>query len=1022
MKYWKGIEELDNSPEFAKNAFAEFPDFLPVKEGRAGSPDDSSVAPRRDFLKLMGFGVAAATLAACETPVRKAIPYLNKPEEIDPTVSNFYASTYFTGSDYNAVLVKNRDGRPIKLEGNPESPVTRGGLSARAQAAVLNLYDGARLQHFMVKGKQVDFDELDRAVRAGLTNPSGKVVLVSPTIISPSTKRAIAMLAGRTRNFEHVMYDVNSASGLLQANGGVLPGFDFSRANVIVSLGADFLGTWISPVEYSRQYITNRKVSTDKRTMSRHFQFETALSLTGANADVRVAVKPSEIGTLALALYNSVVGGGSTAGLSPAAQKQVAQAAKELQANRGASLVVSGSNDPAVQTVVAAINQSLGNVGTTLSLTAPSYVRQGEDGRMMQFISDLKRGAVSTVIFYHANPVFNHPHGAEIEEALKGNKVALTISLNDRLDETGSLCQYQAPDHHWLESWNDYEPKRGSLSLAQPAITPLFKTRQAQETFLRWAGSSESYYNFLKEGWRTTLGANGFQAAWDKAVHDGVATGSALTTAAFTAQPFSISAATSSLSGATKQGIEVALYEKVGLGEGGVEANNPFLHELPDPISKATWGNYVAVPRKMAEEKKWEQGDVLKVTAANGKTIELPVLIQPGQADGTVSIAVGYGRTKVGKVGDAVGANAFPFAQVTPNGVLYQTTVTLDKTGATNPIAQTQTHHTIMDRHEVVQESTLAKYRENPKEVTEYERIATPDGLEKPNKVSLWQDYQYNDHHWGMAIDLNSCIGCGSCVIGCQTENNIAVVGKQQVINRREMHWMRIDRYYSSDHHEDEFEKEGKLKTYAAMEDPSDNPQVIFQPMLCQHCNHAPCETVCPVLATTHSSEGLNQMTYNRCVGTRYCANNCPYKVRRFNWFSYYSNEKFEDVNGHMFTDLGRMVLNPDVTVRARGVMEKCSFCVQRIQLGKLEAKKQKRRPKDGEVVTACAQSCPTEAILFGDMRDPASRISQLLRREDGERAFHVLDSINVQPNVTYLTKIRNGAAEFFPEEEKANA
>jgi Fe-S-cluster-containing dehydrogenase component len=349
---------------------------------------------------------------------------------------------------------------------------------------------------------------------------------------------------------------------------------------------------------------------------------------------------------------------------------------------------------------------------------------------------------------------------------------------------------------------------------------------------------------------------------------------------------------------------------------------------------------------------------------------------------------------------------------------MYNNVVTLTKTDATSPIAQTQTHHTIMDRKPVVQENTLAAYIKNPKEVTEYDRIATPDGLEKPNKVSLWQDYQYNNHHWGMAIDLNSCIGCGSCVIGCQVENNVAVVGKQQVINRREMHWMRIDRYYSSDAHKSDFEEKGKVATYKAMEDPSDNPQVIFQPMLCQHCNHAPCETVCPVLATTHSSEGINQMTYNRCVGTRYCANNCPYKVRRFNWFSYYSNEKFETVNGHMFTDLGRMVLNPDVTVRARGVMEKCSFCIQRIQLGKLEAKKQKRRPKDGEIVTACAQSCPTEAIVFGDMRDPESRISKLLRREDGERAFHALDAINVQPNVTYLTKIRNAdKTEFFPEE-----
>lgn len=1026
MKYWKGIEELDNSPEFAKKAFAEFPDFLPVKESRAGEAEDASVAPRRDFLKLMGFGVAAATLASCETPVRKAIPYLNKPEEVDPTISNFYASTYFTGSDYNAVLVKNRDGRPIKLEGNPESPVTRGGLSARAQAAVLSLYDGGRLQHFLAKGKKANFAEVDQAVQAGLASATGKIAIVSPTIISPSTKRAIAAFAGHHSNVEHIMYDANSASGLLQANGGVLPAYDFSRANVIVSLGADFLGTWISPVEYSRQYITNRKVRSDgptKATMSRHFQFESALSLSGSNADIRVPVKPSQMSTVVLALYNAIVGGGSSSALAPTVKENLIIATRELQANRGASLVVAGSNDPAIQTLVAAINQSLGNVGTTIDLANPSYVRQGDDARMAQFVRDLASGAVSAVFFYNANPVYNHPQGAQIKAGLA--KAALSVSLNDRLDETGSLCQYQAPDSHWLESWNDYEPKKGFLSLAQPAITPIFQTRQGQESFLRWSGSNEHYYDFLKDGWHTLLGNNDFQAAWDKTVHDGVAIGSALVVApSFSSPAIGTAEAISRLrntSAVPAGAVELALYEKVGVGEGGVEANNPFLQELPDPISKATWGNYVAIPRSMAVQdgNKWEQGDVLSVTA-NGITIDLPVLIQPGQAEGSVSIAVGYGRTMAGKVGDKVGENAYPLAMAGKEGIIYTNTVTLKKTGANSPIAQTQTHHTIMDRREVVQENTLTKYRENPKEVTEYEKIATPDGLEKPSHVSLWQDYQYNNHHWGMAIDLNSCIGCGSCVIGCQTENNIAVVGKQQVINRREMHWMRIDRYYSSDTHEDKFEEYGKLKTYAKMEDPSDNPQVVFQPMLCQHCNHAPCETVCPVLATTHSSEGLNQMTYNRCVGTRYCANNCPYKVRRFNWFSYYSNEKFEDVNGHMFTDLGRMVLNPDVTVRARGVMEKCSFCVQRIQLSKLEAKKQKRRPVDGEVVTACAQSCPTEAILFGDMRDPSSRISQLLRREDGERAFHVLDSINVQPNVTYLTKIRNSVSEFFPEEKNA--
>ncbi|TGE16247.1 TAT-variant-translocated molybdopterin oxidoreductase [Hymenobacter elongatus] len=999
-KYWKGIEELESSPEFVKNAFSEFADFLPVKESHGSS--DAAVAPRRDFLKLMGFGIAAATLASCETPVRKAIPYLNKPEEVDPGIANFYASTYFTGTDYNSVLVKTREGRPIKLEGNPESPITRGGLSARAQASVLSLYDKGRLQHFAIKGKKAATDQVDQEIRTKLAATTGRIAIVSPTIISPSTKKVIAEFAARYPNTEHVMYDANSQSALLRANGGVLPSYDFSKAAVIVSLGADFLGTWLSPVEFAGQYITNRKVSSEKRTMSRHFQFETALSLTGSNADVRVPVKPSEMGATALALYNAVVGGGA------AGSAQLKKAAAELKAAGSRGLVVSGTNDVAVQTLVAAINQTLGSAA--VDVANPSMLRQGDDARMMRLVNDMNAGTVGAVIFYHANPAYDHPLADKVKSGIA--KVALKVSFNDRLDETTALCEYACPDHNFLESWNDYEPKRGFLSLSQPTISPLFATRQAQDSLLTWAGNPQSYYNYLRASWRGVLGGD-FQAGWDKAVHDGVAFGTlSPALVAQSAPAMSAGQAVSAINSAPKgSGVELALYEKVGVGIGSCEANNPWLQELPDPISKATWGNYVAVPRQMAVEKEWEQGDVLKITA-NGKSIELPVLIQPGQANGTVSIAIGYGREMAGKVGDKVGANVYPMATVRDNAIMYANTVTLEKTGAQSPIAQTQTHHTIMDRKPVVQESTLAKYVENPKEVTEYDKVATPDGLEKPNKVSLWQDYEYKNHHWGMVIDLNSCIGCGSCVIGCQVENNISVVGKQEVINRREMHWMRIDRYYSSDASKEDFDEKGKLATYAAMEDPSENPSVIFQPMLCQHCNHAPCETVCPVLATTHSSEGLNQMTYNRCVGTRYCANNCPYKVRRFNWFSYYSNEKFEDVNGHMFTDLGRMVLNPDVTVRSRGVMEKCSFCVQRIQLGKLEAKKQKRRPKDGEVVTACAQSCPTQAIVFGDMRDPESQISKLIRREDGERGFHVLDAINVQPNITYLTKIRNTETE----------
>ena len=993
-KYWKGIEELESSPEFVKNALSEFADFMPVKESHGTS--DATVAPRRDFLKLMGFGLAAATLASCETPIKKAIPYLNKPEEVDPGIANFYASTFFNGQDYNSVLVKTREGRPIKLEGNPESPITRGGLSARAQAAVLSLYDGARLQHFAKNGAKVDKDQLDQEVRNALAG-AGRVAIVSPTIISPSTKKVIAEFATRFGGAEHVMYDVNSASGLLRANGGVLPAYDFSKADVIVSFGADFLGTWLSPVEFARQYVENRKVSSAKRTMSKHFQFETNMSLTGSNADVREPMKPSALGEAVVSLYNALMGGGKPAG-------KLGMAAAALQSAGSRGLVVSGSNDPAIQTLVTAINQRLGS--GAVDTANPSFVRQGDDARMARLVKDIAAGQIGAVIFYNANPVFDHPMGADLKAALEAKKVKTTISLNDRLDETGALCTYAAPDHHFLESWNDYEPKRGYLSMAQPVITPLFATRQAQDSLLTWAGSPTTYYNYLRQQWQGVLGGD-FTKAWDKAVHDGVAMGSALPAPAAQLEgAMDANSAIAAIKAAKSGGIELAIYEKIGVGT-GADSNNPWLQELPDPVTKATWGNYVTVPRAYAVAQKWEQGDVVKVTA-NGKSVSLPVLIQPGQAAGTIGIAIGYGRQAAGKVANGVGENVLPLAVMRNGAISYTNTVQMEATGTQSPIAQTQTHHTIMDRKPVVQEATLAQYRENPKEVTEYEKVSTPDGLEKPNKVSLWQDYEYKNHHWGMAIDLNSCIGCGSCVVGCQAENNVAVVGKQEVINRREMHWMRIDRYYSSDAHKEDFEEKGKLATYAAMEDPSENPSVIFQPMMCQHCNHAPCETVCPVLATTHSSEGLNQMTYNRCVGTRYCANNCPYKVRRFNWFSYYSNEKFETVNGHMFTDLGRMVLNPDVTVRARGVMEKCSLCVQRIQLGKLEAKKQKRRPKDGEIVSACAQSCPTQAIVFGDMRDSESRISQLLRREDGERAFHVLDAINVQPNITYLTKIRN--------------
>ncbi|MBK0402302.1 TAT-variant-translocated molybdopterin oxidoreductase [Adhaeribacter sp. BT258] len=991
-KYWKGLEELNNTPEFAQAAHNEFAEFLPVKETFGSDATEAEVAPRRDFLKLLGFGLAAATLASCEAPVRKAIPYLNKPEDVEPGIANWYASTYFQGGDYNSILVKTREGRPIKLEGNPLSGVTKGGLSAKAQAAVLSLYDNNRLSAPMKAGKASNWKDIDAEIMNRLASAKGKVVLVSSTIISPTTKKAIAEFGAKANGFEHVVYDANSASGLVKANGGVIPGYDFSKAKVIVSVAADFLGTWISPVEYAKQYIQTRKITKDKSDMSRHFQFESNLSLTGSNADVRVAIKPSEEALVVAAIYNKVVGGISAPAFS---NKALDKAISELTAARGAALLVAGTNDQGVQTMVRAINQALGAEGTTINTNAPSYLRQGDDTQMIRLINDMKNGLVGAAFFYDANPAYDHPMAEEVLNGLKN--VDLKVSFADRINETAKLCDFICPDHNFLESWNDFEPKKGFLSLSQPAISPIFKTRQAQESLLKWSGNNTDYYTYLKNNW---AGFTGSGSGWDKAVHDGV-----LENVSTTGQAMpNVTALSTGEIGATlnkgaQSGIELAIYEKVGLGTGSIEANNPWLQELPDPITKATWDNYVTVPISMAKEKEIEQGDLIKLTARNGQSVTLPALIQPGQAKNTVGVAIGYGRKLAGKVADNVGGNVYPLATVTKDGIIFNSTVSFEKVGGSREIAQTQTHQTVMGRI-VVQESTLDKYKKDPKSVTEYVKIATPDGPKKPAAVSLWQDYEYKDHHWGMVIDLNSCIGCGSCVIGCNVENNVAIVGKQEVINRREMHWMRIDRYYSTDATRED--------GFTEMENPAENPSVIFQPMLCQHCNHAPCETVCPVLATTHSTEGLNQMTYNRCVGTRYCANNCPYKVRRFNWFSYPDNEKFTDVNTPQTTDLGRMVLNPDVTVRARGVMEKCSFCVQRIQSGKLEAKKEKRKVKDGEIVTACAQSCPTNAIVFGDLKDPNSQVRQIMAREQGERAFTVLEEINTQPNISYLTKIRN--------------
>lgn len=1069
-KYWKGLSQLNNEKEFSKKHDSEFAEYIPVEEfiGNKSAMEDSSTN-RRDFLKFLGFSTVAATLAACEAPVTKAVPYVNRPEEITPGVANYYASTYFDGNDYCSVLVKTREGRPIKIEGN-DSPdaINMGATNARVQASVLSLYDSNRLKGAMMKSgnghAEVKWEDADEKIKARLAQAKG-IAIVSSTIISPSTKQAIAEFKGKYASTRHVTYDAISYAGMLKANlstfgAAMIPTYRLDNAQVIVSLGADFLANWISPIEHARQYSKVRKVSKDKREMAKHYQFETILSLTGANADERFNVKPSQLGQVALGLLAGVGGGVSAPNVL---SKEVAKVAESLKAANGKAVVLCGSNDPAVQLVVNQINQKIGAYGSTIHTDIPDYTHQGDDTAVAKLVEDINNGAVDTVIFYNSNPSLTAPKALGFEAAM--GKLATRISFAGWMDETASKCDFVCPDHYYLEAWNDHNPRKNHYNLQQPAIRPLFKTRHAQESLLTWAGNKTDWHTYIANYWKNNFlnrsRFGDFATFWNKSVHDGVVVlapavapivedkkpaavkpvtdttataepvvavaNSGEQTISFTGGTITLDAAVSQLSAAKGGKYELVIYQKTGIGNGN-QSSNPWLQEMPDPISKITWDNYITMnPADVAEKKLFgvEDGsgmmvrfdqmeDELDVVSikANGYEVKLPVWPQPGQTRGTVGIAVGYGRKGYNEVIDSLGQNIYPAVGLNANGTMSYEVFDVaisDATGERHPIAATQTHHTLMGRNkDIIRETTLAEYKKDERAGNPLNTLHTYKGEQMVENVTLWNDFERPNHQWALAIDLNACIGCGACVVACNAENNVSVVGKEEVRKSREMHWMRIDRYFSSDTVKEKVEETGEMGTmamYRSMENPSfDNPKVVFQPLMCQHCNHAPCETVCPVLATNHSSEGLNQMTYNRCVGTRYCANNCPYKVRRFNWFNYVEYHRFKNINPAQ-DDLGRMVLNPDVTVRSRGVMEKCSMCVQRIQAGKLEAKKAGVRPKDGSINTACAQSCPTNAITFGDLNDQQSKVAEM---EQDSRKYEVLEVIGVKPSVFYMTKVWN--------------
>ncbi|MBS1775818.1 MAG: TAT-variant-translocated molybdopterin oxidoreductase [Bacteroidetes bacterium] len=1031
-QYWKGLEEL-NKPAQQEVATDEFNEDLPFD--LSGNLLDATT-PRRDFLKYLGFSTAAAMLAAsCEMPVRKVIPYAIKPDDITPGVPNYYASTFVDNGDYCAIVIKTRDGRPIKIEGNEKSSITRGGTSARVQASVLSLYDKARLRQPFSEGHEATFAAIDKAVAEGMSGLSGQAYLLTGSILSPTTKEVINQFIAKFPTVKHIVYDPISYSGMLQANEAsygkrALPSYQFDQAQTIFSLGADFLGTWLSPIEFAKQYSAGRRIGVKNLKMSKHYQVESIHTITGAKADERAVCKPSEMGAVAIALYNAVTTGAAPSFGSKKLNDTISKAAADLK--KGNGLVVCGANDVNLQTVVNAINDKIGANGTTINWSISSNYKQGIDSDMVNLVNAMNSGQVGALFIHGVNPVYEYFQGAKFAEGLK--KVKLTVSFADRMDETAQQCKFVVPDNHYLESWGDAEPKTGYISLMQPGIAPIFKTRAFQDSLLTWAGATNTYGQFWNQYWSSKLGN---QENFDRTLQEGIiepATAPSASGATFTGNVANaINALQSSKPASGNK--ELVLYEKVSIGRGAWMSNNPWLQEMPDPITRGTWDNYACVSPKTAFELGAELTSINEVDykkhvikiIANGITIELPIVTVPGMHNDVIAIAVGYGRDeKVGRAAAKTGKNAYPFQ--TWNGLTFDlhTGVNIEKTNDFYDIALTQTHNSYEGRA-IIHEYSLEEFSKNPEELYrdreeeighyttlpwkkeghegtepklgEYAAaVPATDALEEGFRENgtLYPNHESPGIHWGMSIDLTACIGCGACVIGCQAENNVSVVGKTHVLKAQEMHWMRIDRYFSG------------------MPNDPDTIQTVFQPMLCQHCDNAPCENVCPVAATPHSSEGLNMMTYNRCIGTKYCANNCPYKVRHFNWMDWNGADCFQDNlyedgrRDDMNDDLTRMVLNPDVTVRSRGVMEKCTFCVQRLQDAKLHAKKEGRPLQDGEAKTACQQACPTDAILFGNVNDRSSAIYKLRAQEQVHRKFYVLEQLHTLPNINYLSLIRN--------------
>ena len=1042
-KYWKSVEELNENSSIVETLKQkEFVSEIPTEEflGNKSTLEASSTT-RRDFLKYVGFSTAAASLAACEGPVIKSIPYVVQPESIIPGVANYYATTIADGFDFASVLVKTREGRPIKIENND---MGSSHANARVNASVLGLYDSMRVKAPMKGESKISWDTFDSETIQKLTDLKEKgkqIVLLTQTFASPSTAKLISTFKEKYGNVRHVVYDSVSESAALdayQAKYGerALANYDFSKASTIVSVGADFLGDWQGG-GFDSGYAQGRIPKDGK--MSRHIQIEANMSLSGANADKRIPATPTQQRKALAKLYSYITGQSVSADLPANIDQAVQKAASELKKAGSNGLLVTGINDINAQMVALEINAALGS--KAFDKNTPITTRQGNDKEVSALVADMKAGKVGAIIMSGVNPMYTLPNASEFSEGLKNTSLELSISFSLKADETASNVQYIAAVPHYLESWGDVELKKGHFALTQPTIRPLFDTRQFQDALLKWTGSDMTYHDFIKETWNSSvLGGSSF----NQALHDGVYNAGGLSLAALIGEeltstteldstsstleasaPVSISggdAARTLASSSDSNGLELTLYTKVGMGD-GQHANNPWLQEFPDPITRVSWDNYVSVSKSDADQlgiKNWHEADgglngSLVELTMNDVKVMLPAIIQPGQAPGSIGMALGYGRTKGLKEEMQTGKNAYHFYK---NFNAVQSGVSMTVVPGEHEFSCVQLQNTLMGRGDIIKETTLEVFNTKDKSYWNAIPMVSLNHVETPvtsPEVDLWDEFDRSiGHHFNLSIDLNACTGCGACVIACHAENNVPVVGKKEIRKSRDMHWLRIDRYYSSEETfaEDDEKKEnfsglfgdnGSLGGFNEMESAAmDNPQVAFQPVMCQHCNHAPCETVCPVAASSHGRQGQNHMAYNRCVGTRYCANNCPYKVRRFNWFLYNKNDEFDY---HMNDDLGRMVLNPDVTVRSRGVMEKCSMCIQKTQKTILDAKRDGREIKDGEFQTACSSACGNGAMVFGDINDKESKVAKL--KEDN-RMYHLLESVGTKPNVQYHTKVRN--------------